>query len=68
MTSSNFTDTSTESSNFTDTFTELSPLPDTHYTESNNFVSIITPNIGVMTFIGGFLVATTCICYIFLHF
>ena len=62
--SSNLTDTSTESSNFSDIFTELRTLPDTYiYTESNNLVSFITPTIGAMTLICGFLFATTCICY-----
>ena len=61
---SNLTDTSTESSNFSDIFTELSTLPDTYiYMESNNLVSIITPTIGAMTLICGFLFVTTCICY-----
>ena len=60
----NLTDTSTEPSNFSDIFTELRTLPDTYiYTESNNIVSIITPTIGAMTLICGFLFATTCICY-----
>ena len=61
---SNYTDTSTESSNLTDSFTESSILTDTYiYTESNNLVSIITPTIGAMTLICGFLFATTCIYY-----
>ena len=64
MEPSNLTDTSTESSNFSDIFTELRTLPDTYiYPESNNVVSIVTPTIGAMTLICGFLFVTTCICY-----